>query len=437
MPWVDEFTDIFSDTFGRLVSSGYTNSVPPATFDPAFPPDFFPATVIVNPPPGSIQVRPRQRYALFVRDGDLVRRAQVGDYVTATLTPRWGAAGQWSATLPRASDAANQFLQPRAGIYVEHDGKPFFSGPAMSRELSRDANRSQLIVSGTDDTGLVSRRLAMTEPNLDRPPYVTMDHDTHIGPTSSVIWQFINVNIGPSAVAQRRYPGLVMATDPALGTVVTGQGKFQQLDTLIEQLGQASKPEIGWSALQQGNTIVLTVAAAVDRTSTAVFSVELGNINSYTYTDTAGANYAVGGGAGTSIDRVIVEQADSNAMVEWGRIESFNDHSDQTTLEGMNTLLAADLAVSADTTAVSFVLADSGNLRFGQDFFLGDLVQVLIEGQPIVQIVREATIVLATDTAVVTPIVSSPGPSPTQVRTHLIAAIRALRKQLRDLQRNK
>lgn len=435
MPWVDEFTDTFSDIFGKFVTSGY--SVVDAGFDPAFPADFFPDSIIDNPPPTTVQSRERQRYALYVRDENRRLVGQIGDYVTGTITPRWPAAGpgEWHLTLPRDAPVCDLLLQPRTGIFVTRDEKPFFSGQKVAQERQYQQGRNVVTFDGIDDTALLSWRLVMTQPDRQHPPYVLDDNDIRKGPTSTIMWEYANVNIGPGAVPQRRWPGLTFAPDPIVGIVQTGHGKYQGLDLLLQQLGAASDPQLGYRITQSApGSLQFEIVVPNDRTTTAVFSKDLGNITAYTHKESAGENYAVGGGSGNSIDRVIIEQADNNAIVQWGRIEGFNDHSDLTFIEDMVPALQADLVASANAVATTFTLADTSNLRYGFDYDLGDTVTVLVDGAVFREVIREISIALDKDDAIITPTVATaafvkPGKT-------LVAAVIALKHQVHDLQRN-
>ena len=391
------------------------------------------------PPPPPVYVAPlvherRPRWLLEVRDGNLARVCEVDDYSRLELITRWNAVGSWSLTLPTDTLAADLLVRPRAGIVVERDSVPVFSGLVRSHDRARVGELRTLTVSGPDDMGLLAGRICSPEPGTSSPPYSTSVYDTFSGQASSAIAHYIDGNAGPGAIPARRYPNLVLAPDPAIGGTISTRARFGNLLAKVRQIALASSPPLTVSAVQVGTEIVVSIAAERDVRASVVFSIGGGTLGDYEYGEAAGeANYLYGAGQGAGTARTIVEEHDATSVAQWGRIEAFYDSRDSADAAELLKAVEAQLAETADDRRLELEVIDTGGLSWPDDYALGYRVGVILDGITLAETVRELAITLEGDTETVVPSVGSAlFTDPNESR--LFALARRLRRRIDQLE---
>lgn len=349
-------------------------------------------------------------YVLNVRDVSRTRVAEVDDFTDLHLTLRHNAVGAWILTLPTDSIAAD-LLRFGGGLIVLRDGVTLLSGPVRSLERQWSADGDVIVASGPDDLTLLADRWAAPVPA--GPPYSAAAYDVRgPDPAETVIKEYVEFNLGPSATAARLVPGLVIATDTGLGATVTGRARFNPLLELVAQLAESGG--LGVSLRQEiavgGFPLQFDCYEPADRTATAVFSAALGTLGAFSYTQaSAEANYILAAGGGEGTARTFREAGDSLSIGTYGRIEEFLDRRDTTDTGELDQAITDELAQKAQRTELQLTPIDTAAMAFMTDYQLGDRVTVVVDDVPLADIVRTITVQLSADKGeTITPIVGSP-----------------------------
>jgi hypothetical protein len=370
-------------------------------------------------------------WKLHVRSADLRRVAEVDDYTQLELVMRFNRTGTWVLDLPAGTEAAAALAGFDAGLIVTRDGRTVMSGPVTGITRQRDADTNSLTVAGVDDSVWLARRLALPVPS--GPPYTAAAYDVRSGAAETVLRAYVDANLGPGARPERRVLGLTLAPDQLRGKTVKGRARFQTVGELLARLALVG---LGYRIVQVGNGLVFEVYVPTDRTRTAVFSEELGNLDGFTYqAQAAEANYVIAAGGGEGTARVFAERGDSTSIVRYGRIETFLDQRQTTDPTELQQAIDEELAERAEQVGLSISPADTEALKFGRDYDLGDRVTVMVDSTPIRDVLREVKITLDGGGETVTPTVGTPdGPRPGQV-LRLFDRMRSLQRRVSNVER--
>lgn len=344
---------------------------------------------------------------LFSRDTALRRTGQVEDFRSLTMPLRFNRTSTWLLELDAASPAV-PLLTRTAGLIVERDGVTLLSGPVVSINRESQGDRDTVVVSGVDDTVWLERRLALPVPS--GPPYTAVEYDDRSGAAETVLRHYVDRNLGPAATAPRRLPYLTLPADLGRGSTVRGFGRFHTLLELLQPLALAGG-DLGFRIVQVGQALEFQVYVPADRTATAVFSRELGNLAGYAYSVSAPvADYVIVAGQGEGTLRSFTEGGRQADIDTYGRIEQFRDRRDINDAAVLPQALTEALTESQPVTALSITPIDTAAVSFGVDYRLGDRVTVLIDGESVKDVVREVTLTLTADRGEqVTPLVGTPG----------------------------
>lgn len=344
---------------------------------------------------------------LFTRDRALARTGEVEDLLDLTLTLRFNRTSAWVLNLSALSPAA-ALLGRTDGLIIERDGQPLLSGPVVTRERVLADGRTTLTVSGVDDSGWLERRLAL--PVTTGPPYTAAEYDDKSGPAETVLRHFVDRNLGPGAAVARRLPALALAADLGRGGSVRGLGRFHPLQELLQPLALAGG-DLGYRIVQVGDGLEFQVYEPNDRTGTAVFSRELGNLAGFTYRESAPiADYVYVAGQGEGTAREVVEGGTQADIDVYGRIELFKDRRDVADTPTLTQALNETLAESVPPTSLSISPVDTEAVAYGSEYVLGDRVKVIVDGEPISDVVREVALTYTADRAeTLTPVIGTPG----------------------------
>ncbi|RKR92763.1 ReqiPepy6 Gp37-like protein [Micromonospora pisi] len=337
---------------------------------------------------------------LITTDANLVPVGDpIADWTNLDVTLRYNEPGTATVSLPRTAVTADQ-VAPGSRMVMYRDGKVFCAGrievPGVE-EWSVEGPNSEpgtTQITWSDDLAwLVARR---TYPTPAVP--VTAQTDarwTATGNAEDILRALVNLNAGPSALAARRLPRLVLGPDMGVGTNVTFGTRFESLGDALRSVALAGG--LGFRTTQvPGRLIEFQVYRPRDLRGVVRFSQGLSNLRSYRYEPQAPtATVAIVGGQDEGVDRVIVERVNTAAVALWGRLETFVDRrqSDDTVGNTAELQQAGDeaLAEGAETARLSAVTIDIPEQRFGVDYGLGDIVSIeLASGIEVADIVRGA-----------------------------------------------
>jgi hypothetical protein len=381
-------------------------------------------------------------YAVVVRNSALARVGKLDRLTSLTVTPRFNGVGAWSLSLPLGSAQAALFT-PTSGVivyYGDEGGPVLMSGPVKQLEEVWDESNpgaGTLTVTGLSDEKVVADRLAYQVPGSAATSQGGSEYDRRSGVAETVVKAYVNLNAGPGALAARRVTGLTIETDAARGATVKGSARMTPLAELITPL--ALSGGIGWRVVQVGAGLVFQCYAPTDRTLTARFSRELGNLRSYRRTRTGpDVTAAVVGGGGDGTARIFREIIDTTAQTDWAvRAESFIDRRDTTDTTELDQAGTEATVEGGPQTGLALGTLDTPGLVYGTHYGLGDKVTAEPGGgvTPVADVLREVEITWSASDGPRT--TSTVGTSAATGSPRLIRALQTLNAKVAALQAKK
>lgn len=385
-----------------------------------------------GPPLDLPPAQPEPVWTLYARGSDLTRTAQIDDYASLDAICRFNDVGTWELRLDRRAGAADALSAAGAGIEIRRDDFVIMTGPVTRLKRERSDRSNLLIVSGVDDNVWMRRRLAHPQPLASAPPY-TASTDSRTGVGSTVIWEYVNVNLGPGAIGPRKLLTMTMADDPEVGSTVTGTARYDVLLEFIQDLAVAAG-DLAFRIIQVDDGLEFQVYGPDDKSDSIVFSEGFGNLSSFSYEQQAPEfTYVYGGGEGEGNDRTIVEGQDTTGVAEWGRIERFLDARQQEDDPDVSQQISTALSENAARVGLEITPVDTTNLKYGTHYELGDKVSVVVDGVLISDYVRQVEVKLTQNgPQMLTPVLGTTG----RVELlGLLAAVRDLASRTRNLER--
>jgi hypothetical protein len=341
-----------------------------------------------------------------VRDRSLDRIGiiPVQDLVDATFVVRYNNVGTWSITVPYGNRLGEFLRLPGYGIVVTGtQGETIISGPTLTAKLeqTQDNTEGTWLIEGSSDDIILSERLAYPTPATADVSAQTSGYDIRTGPAETVIKQYIDVNIGPSAPAGRKIPYLAIEADAARGQTVAATARFTPIQELAYDLAQVG--ELGYYITQQNGTLEFSMYEPTDRSDIIRMDVQNRKLSSSTYSyGTAKVTRAIVAGRGEAENRIFIERTSSeslNAEIDWNRrIEVFKDARQSESTDELNTA-GDELLVDLGKTITEFSVtpSDDQTMVYGVDWFLGDRVAVVANEIETTAVVTEVGIQIAAD----------------------------------------
>lgn len=379
-------------------------------------------------------------WQIFVRASDFSLLGEVTDYGAFRSSVKFNAPGSWELEVEALGVTAGMMDWGR-GLVVTLNGTTMVSGPltARRREWDAESGVDKVTFTGATDEVWLARRIAYPEP----PNFVeeTEEYDERAGRASTIMCDYVDVNLGPNAVSQRQPPRPLEIVDPVVGDDVAGAARFEPLDELLRGLALRSSPELGFRLFQYEDHLRFLPYVPVDRSAPVVFNSEFGSVASFEYEEgPPEANFFVVGGIWTdeffNVHKTFREGDDTASVAKYGRIEKFDNRGDMNRND-LPQALREDLARQANPTAFGLTPVDTGAIEFGRDYSLGDKVTAIVDGDPIVQIVREVSISLDDAGARTIPTVGTPETVNPRVPRlfRRLSSIAELERRVLDLER--
>lgn len=343
-------------------------------------------------------------WTIYARDGNYLRKGQISQFTSLDAVLRFDDVDTWSLVVPADDPIVPLLAAPKAGIEVRWVGSPtaVLSGPVVNTDHSWVPDNDQVTFSGNSDDVWLFRRLAHQDPaNADSPDGAgkwTAAYDSRTGAAETILKQFVNVNLGPGAIAARRMPGLTIPTTAGLGSTLTEQGRMQPLIALCQAIAKATAaPGLGFSITADPSGAVLNVYAPSDHSADVVLAPDLGNIASYDQRlAVPNATVVYGGGSGAGNARIFSIAKDAGLTATYGRIETFDDSQDAT-LTLLAQRAATALAANAPLAEVKVSpLAGIDSSGFLSQWVLGDTITVITD-QVLVDVIRQVHLTLDKD----------------------------------------
>lgn len=326
------------------------------------------------------------------------------DLVGATFVLRYNNVGSWQMRLPYGNRLGEFLRLPGYGIIVTGpDNTVIFSGPTISAKLVQTANNLQgdWEITGASDDIILQERLAYPTPTTDDVQEQTTPYDERSGATESVLKQYVNVNIGPSAPVSRQVSGLVIDTDTGAGAVVTGRARFDQMQEFFYDLAQLGG--IGYKIAQSNGDLLFSCYVPTDRSATIRMDMDNQKLSSSQYSYSAAkVTRAIVGGQGEDEWRRFVEVSNTDsqdAETVWNRrIEVFKDNRNSRDNDIL-TQAGQELLVDQGKTIVemSVTPSDDINMKFAVDWYLGDKITIVVQDIEAKAVVTEIGIAIGAD----------------------------------------
>ncbi|WP_326827432.1 siphovirus ReqiPepy6 Gp37-like family protein [Streptomyces sp. NBC_01751] len=383
-------------------------------------------------------------YRVEVRDAALNRIGIIDTWISMDLVIRYCQQGTWQMLVAAGTPQAD-LLQKGGGVAIFQDGVdlPIMTGQIESFQhywtSAQHTSLGSLYFGGKCDNKLAYNRLAFPDPTKDATQqWQATDNGRAVsGLSGHLVWDELNKAMGTAAVPSRRAAGVVIGNDVTIGNTVADNLQWDVIGSKLESW--IDTKTTGYRFLYDPNTkkINLNLFTPRDRSKEVRFSKELGNLREFTWSLTAPTvTRVIVACQGTGKGRYLYQQIDSASEAEWGlSIEQFLDRRDLPLKADPTTGLPikADLSVTDAqfTTAKQAVLdaatealntgAKNGNfqiypvdteqVKFGRDYFVGDVVTISIDGVEYTDIVREVSITVdqGGDTETVTPTIGEQG----------------------------
>lgn len=322
-----------------------------------------------------------------VRDGSLKRLGSIHqDYLDLECFPEHNGIGSWKVSLPVDHPLSIPLREPGSGVIVTGLSDVILSGPMVSSEMNQGVSDpgGTITFSGVGDSIILLDSLAWPEPTNSDVTTQSVGHHTLTGPAESVMHEFVDANIGPSGTAERRKGALALGDDAGRGTTMTKNARFPTLVDLLREI--AAVDNLGFRVVQRGENLAFETYLTTDRSKTIRLSPDTGALASQrTAISAPGLTRAIVGGQGEQESRQFVEVDTTDSLAAetaWGRrIERFIDQR-QTGVTAEQIQAGSEALAEEGFTAIDVqaVPADDSTMEFGRDWFLGDIVTVIVEG---------------------------------------------------------
>lgn len=340
-----------------------------------------------------------------VRNSSYARVGQItaGDLVGAKFVLRFNNVGSWEVTLRGDSPIAALLRAGGAGLLVTGPNGTIISGPTTAATLKQTQEDPIGVwnISGLDDTVILNERLAYPTPSTADVTLQTVEFDQQTGTASTVIYGYVDRNIGPSAPVARRITNLTLTPDTAFGSTVSASARFESIGQIVRKLAQIDR--LGFEIVQVGANLVFTVFQPQNLSASVRMDIMNNRLQSSDYGYTAPqVTRAIVAGQGDGAARTFVEVTTSGSTAAEStcgrRIEQFIDgRSSNDTAE----LTDAGTSVLNETgqtiTALSVQPTDMDTMRYQIDWNLGDTIAVVVGSDTVTQIVQEVGISIESD----------------------------------------
>lgn len=347
------------------------------------------------------------RYQVVLKDLAGARVAIITDWRSLTYTRRVNGVGAYILTIDGNSDLIDLFaLDGQVEIYRrDQSAAPSFDWTLDFEGFHRTEIRStderglsRYSSQGVDYTDLIARRAVLFRKGTAGADKVA------VGETA--IKEYVDQNAGPSAlVASGRLfdgitVGLSIQADGAAGLAWTGSRPFRPLLDTIRDISKAAT--VDFDVVGTGAATFQFQAQArpigVDRTNNGIdpltglnaagnapvlFSLAFGNMKGprYALNRIAEGTAIIVLGQGAQGSRTVVERASADITDStWNRLEVVKNANQEDTEAGLNAVGDALLDKLQAAETFEWNALETVSLRYGRDYFVGDLVTAEYQG---------------------------------------------------------
>lgn len=343
---------------------------------------------------------------LEVRNPSLERIGQITpkDLVGATFVIRFNNVGAWSIRLPYGHALGEQLRQPGYGLVLTGpNSQTLISGPTLSASLTQtqDNIEGDWEIRGVSDDVFLAERLAYPTPSTADVTAQTSGYDIRTGVAETVIKEYVDVNMGPTAPSERRISNLTIEADQGRGETVYANARFDTIQDLVYDLAQVGG--LGYVITQSGANLEFSIFEPVDRSDLVRMDIQNRKLSSSVYSyGTAQVTRAIVGGKGEVEHRQFVERTTADSLAAestWGRrVEVFKDARQAESTNELNTA-GDELLVDLGKTIVEMSVNPSSDqtMVYGTDWGLGDRVTIVANDVETTAVVTEVGISIGSD----------------------------------------
>lgn len=340
------------------------------------------------------------------------------DYINdLKIVKRFNNVGSWALSLPVEYDMAQELSIPGRGIKITGPGWQV-AGPMISttHKNTTDDPTGMLSFQGADLLIHLADALAFPQPGNADPTTQNIGNDIRTGFAEAIMRQYLVYNIGDGsyrattptgawATADRTIPRLrVEEFNLNRGASVRANARFDVLGQLLSDIasqGGGLGFDIRISDASPGPAKEWYCYVPTDKSSTIRMDIWNDMVEETEYgfgAPTATRAIVAGQGEGVARKFVKVTTVDSAASeTTWGRKpEFFKDRRDtndttELTQEGTDIVTANGVMIKSLSVKPA---DDIANQEFGTNWFLGDKVGVIVDGQAVTSVVTEAVILI-------------------------------------------
>ncbi|TFD58009.1 hypothetical protein E3T43_07100 [Cryobacterium sp. Hh7] len=337
-----------------------------------------------------------------VRRPDRQRVGQLDgpDLAKFLCVPRKNMLGSWSVKLPdQVLDDRGRLVphalcwelrQPAAGLIITGPHGVILSGPMFyaAQEQLPDDPEGTWTIEGVSDLVETARPLAFPNPAIAsaQASSQSRSHDVRTAPGETLLRDYVGLNIGPGAPAERAVAGLTLAVDQGRGATLTKSPRFQNLLELLQEIALGSN--LLFDVVQIGDGLQFRITEPLDASQEQRWDVDNNQLSRAKYGFTApGCTHVIVAGQGEGIARTIIEVTTPASLISaaiWGRSERFSDQRNtddpaELMQAGLEILAAEGSVITALEVVPSADLADG----YGTKWLLGSIVTVVVGDQEI------------------------------------------------------
>jgi hypothetical protein len=253
-------------------------------------------------------------------------------------------------------------------------------------------------IAGLDDNRLPFDAKAFPTPSIADPALQTTAYDVRTSPAEDLMRMYIAYNIcngallGVTHAPAGRLAGFRtrLRVSPAsghLGTTMTQRARFDNLGELLNKIAAESTPQLGWRIVQVDDELEFSVYQPTDRSGFIRLDVANGTLNEQSVEFAPPEiTRSIPAGQGDLEKRKFLQvttAASLAAEAAWGLvIEDYKDQRQTNDTTELTNAALGDLNERGFTkVAVKAVPSNDQTMIFMTDFFMGDKVAVVIDGQ--------------------------------------------------------
>jgi hypothetical protein len=355
-----------------------------------------------------------------------VLRSPIG--ISSTITK--GCDSGMEFDIPLVVENAESFLGASTVAWIQSNGTKISNWNQLigttPDEPDRAYNSAPLVLAGVDlSTNTLTIAVPQQYPALlapafpsgmiyqtsgdilvDDPTYVGFD--TRSGVADDVAKQLVYFNAGQGACSDdfspRAWKHLYVAAPNAQGSIVTSNARGESLLTQVQNVCLSGG--INFHITQVGDELVFDTFRGNDLTQNKnlVLSQKRGNLTDYSYSYGAPtANMIWGCGPETGVDKLMLPSGDVQSIKDYGRWESWissaSAKAGTSTAEVAANMVQtnnATLAASLVNCQLTLTIQETDQVRYIQDFNLGDKIRVMIGSKPVDEVITNITYTIPT-----------------------------------------